>query len=882
MSTTEVQLRFAAEFALFLVALGGFGLAFLRPTLVVTRGPARIAALAGFASLAGAAFLRGALVVDDPSSGSVLALRLGGIALLALGSFWWQAVHGGRVLLWVGLVGLAAAEAGAAVADGSGLLPDLARGLGALAIGAGLVAASTRAISARIAASAATILFLVITALAVALSTVITRNVEDEAIRRYGARADSEAQGTSEQGGAVFQSASVLGTALSNSAGLGPQLVAITGGTDDPAAQDAARAQVIDAIGGFLDRLADTDPRFGPLLIVYRPDGDSGARIGASRGASGSVAAELSASAVVDQVLDTDAAAQTVAAIGGEPLAVAAAPISVDGDPRGAVVVSSRLDATYLAARADPIIRELPGVGLALVDREGVLSQTGSVGEPSAMVDLGTAAMNGGGEVSLTADEQFLVARPVVGTEPSPTMALVLSTPTAPIDATRDDLYRVLFLVAMGAAASALALAAVAGERIGAGLRRLTAAATAIEAGDLDARADVRTEDELGTLGSTFDAMAGSLRAMTADLRAAAIDEAALRGRLEAVVAGMGEALVAVDAEGRVTDFNSAAEELCDLPAREARGRPVAEVLRVVTDAGTALDERLSRPVLEGWTESGTLVQASGGEAPVVLSAGTLRGPGNEVSGAVFVLRDVRRERELERMKTEFLANISHELRTPLTPIKGFASLLQTRQLPASQTKGFADEINLAADQMERVIGQLVSFATVVGGRLDLDPSPVAVRGVLDELVDRWQPRLEGTHQVARRVARGTPAVLADRVHLLQSLDELVDNAAKYSPDGGKITLSARPLDADASIVRISVADQGVGIPADRLESIFDEFAQADASATRRFGGLGLGLALVHRIVQAHGGDLHCESAPGRGSTISLDLPAAPSGRRRP
>lgn len=894
MSATEVQLQFAAEFALFLVSLAGLGFAFLRADLLVERPPARIAAAAGFAALAGSAFVSGALIAGDPSVGGVVGLRIAGVAVLAAASQGWRHDRGGRTLLFIGLAGLALAELGP-VLDEDGSVLDASRGLGALAIGAALVVASTRAISARIAASASAILFVVITVLAVALSTVITDNVETEAVRRYGARAETEAQAAADEATEVLGRASLLASALANPTGaILPDIRTLTSPSrqDTPATTEASR-RVSEAARGFLDRITNSDALLGPTLLLSPPPGSEGQTIGAGRvdlavsadataAVDPSTATGLAGSTVVQQALETRQPAQSATVVGGQALAVAAAPVVPSGtDFLGVVLVTSRLNDSYLERRAAPIETEQAGAAIALASREGQLAAYGSLLPSNDLLQLATAAMDGPGDTTRDIDGRLVVARPVLGADGVPVMAVVLSIPRSQIDAAREDLYRVLFLVAMGAAAAALALAAVAGERIGAGLRRLTVAASAIQQGNLDATAGLTTDDELGALGSTFDSMAGSIRAMTADLRTAADEEAELRARLEAVVAGMGEALVAVDAEGLITDFNAAAEELCDLPARDARNRPVQDVLRLVSDDATDLADRIGRPVLEGWTVTGSVVQAGGREVPVVVSAGTLRGPGNDVHGAVFVLRDVRRERELERMKTEFLANISHELRTPLTPIKGFASILKTRELPLERTKGFADEIGMAADQMERVIGQLVNFATIVGGRLALDPESVAPRTILDDSVRRWKERVNGSHQIVRRVTAGTPPILVDPTYLTQSLDELIDNAVKYSPDGGKITVSAGSVvDDNGSWVRVSVTDQGLGIPAERLDSIFDEFTQGDASATRRYGGLGLGLALVHRIARAHGGDLTCESVPGKGSRFSMLLPVGATGSK--
>ena len=866
MSTAGAQLQFGAEFAVFLVALAGLSFVLLRAELLVDGALQRFALATGLGAIGAAAFLHGSLVVDDPNSASLIGLRIAGIALLAIAPMGWRAGEGGKLWLWAGVSSLALSEAALRIDNPT--LGNWLRVAGAVGLGAAFLGAGRHSIPTRVAASSAAMLLAVVLAVALSLSVVISNNVEREAIRRFSAEAGAEADVINGQGTQALTDAQLVLQGLPGTDGASADLSTLSSDRASDAQKLDAASHMTLVLSSFVGEFKQKfiDPRIGPLVLVR-----GGAVVATSDGISPADALQLTGSSVVTQTNDSGTPKQSLfitAAPNSKLFAVAATQLN-----DYTIVATSVLDDSYLGVRLKSANSEIVGYGLTIATRETVLAQTGDQPSLAAALEVSRRALDGATNPNADSGGRFAVARPIIPTD-VPIAAVLVSVPSGFVAGTREDLFRLLFIVALLATLVALVLAAVVGERIGSGLRRLTLAAGEIQGGNFHASAGLATADELGVLSVAFDSMTESIRGMTAELRQAAADEAGLRGRLEAVVGGMGEALFALDDRGEITDFNTAAEELCDIPARKAIGRSVTQIVRLVAPDGTDLAPRLERPVLEEWSGAANLIQPSGTEIPVAVSAGTLRGVDNHVVGSVYLVRDMRREQEVERMKTEFLANISHELRTPLTPIKGYAGMLRHRVVDAERVKDFAAEIEAGVDQLERVVDQLVNFATMVAGRLDLRTESVKPKEMLDAAVDRWEKRLDDRFTLQRKVARGVPMIDVDRRYLSQSLDELIDNAVKYSPSGGKVLLTATvSQNGKGNVVQLSVTDNGVGIPPERLDAIFEDFSQGDASATRRFGGLGLGLAMVGRIVRAHGGELGCKSVPGKGTQFTITLP---------
>jgi len=230
-------------------------------------------------------------------------------------------------------------------------------------------------------------------------------------------------------------------------------------------------------------------------------------------------------------------------------------------------------------------------------------------------------------------------------------------------------------------------------------------------------------------------------------------------------------------------------------------------------------------------------------------------------------------------MKSEFLSNVSHELRTPLTPIKGYTEILRRKRFPRDKTETFLDGIAESTKRLERIVEILVDFAAMEAGRLKPRAEPFDARAFLSHVVEGWKGRTR-RHRLVRKVPPGLPPVLGDERLLRKCIDELIDNAIKFSPEGGTIEVTAEAVPVTGrrrgpGALRISVRDQGIGIDASQMGRLFQDFRQLDGSETRSYGGLGLGLSFARRVAIAHQGNITAISEPGEGSTFSVVLPAA-------
>jgi two-component system phosphate regulon sensor histidine kinase PhoR len=364
-----------------------------------------------------------------------------------------------------------------------------------------------------------------------------------------------------------------------------------------------------------------------------------------------------------------------------------------------------------------------------------------------------------------------------------------------------------------------------------------------------------------------MDALATCLNVMAEQLDARLREVTRQRNETDAILRGMSEGVVAVDARLRVLRMNRAAAELFGVDLAEARGRNLIEVVR-----NAALRDTLHDALSTGMpTEREATILADSDEITVDIHASCLP----DASGSVAVLHDTTRVRRLESMRRDFVANVSHELRTPITAILGFVETLADGAIDDPPVaRRFLATIQRHSERLGRIVEDLLLLS-----KLDSRSGSANLDMVLEQV--HAADVVRGATQAIESMAseRGTRIeVQADDAIVFDAfprfaqpaLANLVDNAVKYSPPGATVRIVATQTD-DAT--RIAVADEGPGIPAEHRARIFERFYRIDKGRSRELGGTGLGLAIVKHVMNVHGGSVELSSEEGRGSTFTLVFP---------
>ena len=402
-------------------------------------------------------------------------------------------------------------------------------------------------------------------------------------------------------------------------------------------------------------------------------------------------------------------------------------------------------------------------------------------------------------------------------------------------------------------------------------LSELTEATARIGAGDLDAKADVKTRDEVGILAAGFNTMAERIR----QLRRSDMGKLVVAQQTtEAAIDSLYDPVIITDAEGAVTKLNPAAEEIFGSEARNA-GKHIEEVARD-TRIAVAVSEALrsQRPVAGEGAASVLPLAVDGLERAFRLRTTPMRDEEGRLLGAVTLLDDITHLREIDRVKSEFIATASHELRTPLTSVQMSVHLLLEGAAGglADKQRAMLQACREDCERLEKLMRDLLDLSRIEAGKSVPQLSPVRVGDLISVSAESLRPQVE-----AKGIAFGIeapaelPSVLADRPQIERVIMNLVSNAVRHTESGGSIRVQAMRRDGH---VAVSVTDTGRGIPAEYLPRIFETFAQVPGGPS---GGAGLGLAISKRIVEAHGGQIVVNSVVGRGTTFTFTLRVADS-----
>ncbi len=435
------------------------------------------------------------------------------------------------------------------------------------------------------------------------------------------------------------------------------------------------------------------------------------------------------------------------------------------------------------------------------------------------------------------------------------------SVPVTAIDEALKNIYKNLFWAAVFIAVCAAVISLAISKKISRPVEQMTEVAKNFASGKLDMRLSIPNAVELAELAKALNEMARQFNA-----RINTISEE--RSQTQAILSGMIEGVLAVNSSGHIVSINKAAAELLGIDAVKSGGLSVEEVIR-----NPQLQQYIKNTLENKQaTETECFVSNNGGRFLQLNGSVLSDNNGNNI-GAVLVLHDITRTRQLEEVRRDFVANVSHELKTPVTSIKGFVeTLLDGAVNDTQKTKKFLKIIAKHSDRLNAIIEDLLSLSRLEEDsekrRLSFEKAslrPALVSAIELSKVKADQKNITVELSCDKEITAKINAALIE-----QAVLNLVDNAIKYSLDNSTIQVSAKKQENE---VLVTVSDQGCGIEKEHLDRIFERFYVVDKGRSRKLGGTGLGLSIVKHIAQVHGGYVTVESKVNEGSTFTVHLP---------
>lgn len=428
------------------------------------------------------------------------------------------------------------------------------------------------------------------------------------------------------------------------------------------------------------------------------------------------------------------------------------------------------------------------------------------------------------------------------------------------------DIRDILLVATLVAMASTVVLGVALARTITGPIRELTRSAALIAGGHFDQAIEVRSDDEIGQLAEMFNRMSRQLKETMNEIQ----DE---KSQAEAILTHMADGLMALNGAGRIIRLNPAAQRMFQVPELQALGRRPGEL---------AEDSGLEEALAEAWDCSSPLTRQIRLRDRVLQAYITpLKSDGRHPGGTVIVFHDITELEKLESLRREFVANVSHELKTPLTTVKSYVETLLDGAAEDPEVRDrFLRVVDGETERMARLVRDLLRLTQMDEGTLRWAIGPQDVGALVAEAIGRLRVQADRKRLTVHcEVDPDTPPALCDYEKIQQVVINLLANAIEFTPNGGRILVSVAPAGDE---VRVSIADTGIGIPAQDLPRIFERFYRVDKARSRSMGGTGLGLSIAKQIVELSGGSIAIASEVDQGTTVTFTLPVAPHGEVSP